>query len=678
MYFDLPRICVIGGQSAGKSSLVEAVSGINVPRDSGTCTRCPMECTMTQDEQWSCTISLRLEFDANGDPYPIQETVPFGPTLTNKDEVEIWLRRAQAAILSPHIQSSDFHGKSRDDIGQLQKTDRHMKGFSKNTIHVDVKDPDITGLSFVDLPGLIQNSQTPELIDLVKDLVISNIAYKNTLILIAIPMSDDIENQQAVRLAKEADPAGERTIGVLTKPDTVLSTSMGQLKKWREVLEGKTNILQHGYYCVRLPDEAERLKKLSRAETEGLAERFFKERFPWNKMKDRGRLGVPNLVRDVSALLVQWIEKNLPFLRKQLESLLKHCYAELNGLPPRLTNEPSSELLLRISKFSGAFHNVVNATDEKTMVRKARERYEQYKLEILETGPDFRPFVSHEGYCKPGPPKIEEEPVDSLGGPMDLMYVQQVIKNSIGWELPGHVPFDATKKLVLDITCQWREPSLSCFDDIHTLTLRKLDALVHEHFCQFPNAESYIRSLVHAELDRCKGSAQQAVESLLELESVPLFTQNTHYLQNEETKWLEHFKFIHFRAPAHRDELVVMAHVQAYFRVAYKRIIDYMPLTIEHSLNRTLDLALQNKLLNELTREANFAERAGKLLTESADIAEKRRALSEQKNRLLQIRELLLDVSVEDDEEELNNGTLSIPEQSSVSCRASIFSLASA
>jgi hypothetical protein len=110
---------------------------------------------MTQDEQWSCTISLRLEFDANGDPYPIQETVPFGPTLTNKDEVEIWLRRAQAAILSPHIQSSDFHGKSRDDIGQLQKTDKHMKGFSKNTIHVDVKDPDITGLSFVDLPGML-------------------------------------------------------------------------------------------------------------------------------------------------------------------------------------------------------------------------------------------------------------------------------------------------------------------------------------------------------------------------------------------------------------------------------------------------------------------------------------------------------------------------------------------
>ena len=114
-----------------------------------------MECTMTQADEWSCAIFLRLEFDANGDPYPMQETVPFGPKLTNKDEVEIWLRRAQAAILSPHIQSADFHGKSKEDITQLQKTDKHVKGFSKNTIYVDVRDPDVTGLSFVDLPGAL-------------------------------------------------------------------------------------------------------------------------------------------------------------------------------------------------------------------------------------------------------------------------------------------------------------------------------------------------------------------------------------------------------------------------------------------------------------------------------------------------------------------------------------------
>ena len=99
-----------------------------------------------------------------------------------------------------------------------------------------------------------------------------------------------------------------------------------------------------------------------------------------------------------------------------------------------------------------------------------------------------------------------------------------------------------------------------------------------------------------------------------------------------------------------------------------------MPLTIEHSLNRTLDSALQNKLLNDVTREPNFAEKAEKLLTESDDIAEKRLALSEQKDRLLQIRGRLLDVSAED-EDDMINGTLIAPEPIPLSTRSSIRSI---
>ncbi|KAF7360122.1 Interferon-induced GTP-binding protein Mx2 [Mycena venus] len=64
---DLPRIAVIGNQSAGKSSVVEAISGIKVPRDAGTCTRCPMECRLSSSTNaWSCRISLRIEDDASG------------------------------------------------------------------------------------------------------------------------------------------------------------------------------------------------------------------------------------------------------------------------------------------------------------------------------------------------------------------------------------------------------------------------------------------------------------------------------------------------------------------------------------------------------------------------------------------------------------------------------------
>lgn len=108
---------------------------------------------MTQASEWSCTISLRLEYDSDGDAYTSQKTESFGRALRNKSDVEIWLRRAQAAILCPHINSQEFLGKSKEELEHLRRTDKRMMDFSKNTIHVDVRDPDVTSLSFVDLPG---------------------------------------------------------------------------------------------------------------------------------------------------------------------------------------------------------------------------------------------------------------------------------------------------------------------------------------------------------------------------------------------------------------------------------------------------------------------------------------------------------------------------------------------
>jgi hypothetical protein len=77
-----------------------------------------------------------------------------------------------------------------------------------------------------------------------------------------------------------------------------------------------------------------------------------------------------------------------------------------------------------------------------------------------------------------------------------------------------------------------------------------------------------------------------------------------------------------------------------------------MPLTVEHSLNRALDSALHDNLINDLTKEPNFAQKATELLAESEEITEKRRVLIEQKDRLLQIRRLLLNVSMPADDEE--------------------------
>jgi hypothetical protein len=101
---------------------------------------------------WSCVISLILEYDKDGKPTPM-ERKSFGPRIVDKNVVDIWLRRAQAAILSPHLSVDTLTSKTLEELKTMRGVDPKMLKFSKNTIHVDIMDPDATDLSFVDLPG---------------------------------------------------------------------------------------------------------------------------------------------------------------------------------------------------------------------------------------------------------------------------------------------------------------------------------------------------------------------------------------------------------------------------------------------------------------------------------------------------------------------------------------------
>jgi Dynamin family len=144
----LPKIAVIGNQSAGKSSLIEAISKIKVPRSKGTTTRCPMEVILRTShvDGWSCAISVRLE-DVGRAP----ETVNLA-RVESHEEVPLLIRRAQLAVLNPGRDPKMFLDL---DIAQC-KTYPCELPFSRNMVVVEITkaDDDVT---FIDLPGLISN-----------------------------------------------------------------------------------------------------------------------------------------------------------------------------------------------------------------------------------------------------------------------------------------------------------------------------------------------------------------------------------------------------------------------------------------------------------------------------------------------------------------------------------------
>lgn len=349
----LPKICVVGDQSAGKSSLIEGMSEIKVPRSAGTCTRCPLEINLSEGEPgatWSCRVLLlkKYMFDSTmAKGKQVTRAKPLGPwveqdpeetlfaTLSDKDEVQEVLKWAQLATLNPGQSPKAY--MAGQDAG-TDPTYTQVK-FSPNVIRLDISAPGFPNLSFFDLPGVINVTEIDDekyVVTLVENLVREYIKSPNCIVLLAMPMTDDATNSSAARIIREVPGARDRTMGVLTKPDRIQCEE--GYDQWLEILRGSKFSIGQGYYVVKnnpnpLVDHAQARKE----------ELHFFSRPPWttelNEFSDR--FGTCNLQGALSKLLLSQIENSLPSIVDQINSRLHGVDAELATLPdPPTANIP--------------------------------------------------------------------------------------------------------------------------------------------------------------------------------------------------------------------------------------------------------------------------------------------------------------------------------------------------
>ncbi|KAL8839189.1 MAG: hypothetical protein Q9170_001838 [Blastenia crenularia] len=381
----LPKICVIGDQSTGKSSLIEGISGIKVPRKSGTCTRCPLEINLTTSDlgsSWKCTIYLQKNYIYEGPqtlsslsrhgarsegatrarplgPWVAQslsESIPFYQTIQKGDIPEA-LHCAQLAILNPRLDPQTFTpGRvgSGDQILQVK--------FSPNVIRVDISAPDIPNLSFYDLPGVINQAEVPEeeyLVKLVANLVKSYIKTDNCINLLAMPMTDDAANSTASKLVQELN-AQSRTIGVLTKPDRVQSGE--SLAQWIDILHGRKFKLGHGYFVIKNNPDPRVSHSVARQEED----QFFDENEPWvgSLNSHRDRCGTLKLQAVLSKLLKQQIRSSLPEITQRIHAKTAEVVARLKELPEPPRGNLSLKIFEKILAFERDLHAQFNGGSE--------------------------------------------------------------------------------------------------------------------------------------------------------------------------------------------------------------------------------------------------------------------------------------------------------------------------
>lgn len=635
---DLPCLAFIGNQSAGKSSVVEGATGIAVPRDSGTCTKCPMQCTMMRVEgAWSCEIRLQFLYDESGGVMASPKIVPF-QTVADPKAVEIWLKRAQVAILSPDTDATVFHNKSSEELKALQTLP-----FSKNTIEILVRDPEGTDLCFVDLPGIIQHHiKDDAMVPYVKKLVEEHIKRENTIIVVTIPMTDDIENQEAFSIASRVDTDGQRTIGVGTKPDMLGPGSISALESWKKILAGTTSNLKHGYYCVKMPDDRERQKGLTRAQWSAKEASFFEKTEPWKDVDDRTRFGMRNFVESTSKLLISLIETNLPVIKRTVDELLAKETEKLRRLPqPLADGAPMSTILLRAVRFCRSLQDIVCGISNKHFVQRNQARYERFKKDIALTAPNFQ-TREYEYICAPSA-RLSSPPSTRVSPSLKVITVGDVratIASHHTWELPGYTPYEATKALILQHVRCWKDPLVDCFNDISQSTFSLIIQLIQdpEHFGRFSELEAFVRAIVGEEKEHFQVETSTMLNKLFELEnSGPIFTADHAVFDQARREWLNAEQI----NGSSSEEYKVMADVHAYFQVASSRFIDVVVKCIEGEWHKKLVARLEQTLIGRIP--VIPGERLDSMLQEDPSIRLKRENLSQKITQLTKIKARLLE-----------------------------------
>ncbi|KAL2537110.1 Dynamin-related protein 3A [Forsythia ovata] len=326
---ELPQVAVIGSQSSGKSSVLEALVGRDfLPRGNDICTRRPLVLQLVQtkrkadgtDEEWGEFLHIP------------------GKKFFNFEEIR-----------------KEIEAETEREAGG-------NKGVSDKQIRLKIFSPNVLDITLVDLPGITKvpvGDQPSDIEARIRKMINSYIKPRSCLILAVTPANSDLANSDALQLAKTADPGGSRTIGVITKLD-IMDRGTDACK----ILLGKDVHLQLGYVGVVNRSQEDILMNRSIKDALIAEEKFFHSHPAYKDLADR--CGVPQLAKKLNQILIQHIKTVLPVLKSRISAELVSVAKE-HASYGEITESKAGQgaLLLNIlSKYSQAFSSMIEGKNE--------------------------------------------------------------------------------------------------------------------------------------------------------------------------------------------------------------------------------------------------------------------------------------------------------------------------
>ncbi|KAJ8400931.1 hypothetical protein AAFF_G00388880 [Aldrovandia affinis] len=632
----LPQIVVVGSQSSGKSSVLESLVGRDfLPRGSGIVTRRPLVLQLVNvapPEERTHTENGHGIKQSSQNSYPGIKAEEWGTFLHCKNQI-----------------FTDFMDIRKEIVEETERTSGGNKGISPEPIYLKIFSPHVLNLTLVDLPGItkVPVGDQPEDIEAqVQEMILSFISNPNSLILSVSPANSDLATCDALKLSREVDPDGRRTLLVVSKLDLMdagtdaLEVLLGRVIPVRLGIVGVVNRSQHDINTRKSVADCARDEQA-----------FLQRHYP----SLASRCGSRYLARTLSRLLMHHIRDCLPELKTRVTVLSAQYQARLSsyGQP---VEDHSATLLQIVTKFASDYCCTIEGT----------ARYIQ-TTELC--GGARICYIFHETFGR------TLQSIDPLGG-LSEMDVLTAIRNATGPRPALFVPEISFELLVKRQIKRLEEPSLRCVELVH----EELQRII-QHCCsystqellRFPKLHDSIVEVVTGLLRKRLPITNEMVHNLVAIElayintkhpdftdaaqvSASVNSQQAETLQDGGKRWKSEkeeragagagekskgpgsafssptkgqaINFLDTAVPVsrrlsareHRDCEVIQRLIKCYFLIVRKSIQDSVPKTVMHFLVNFVKEHLQSELVGQLYKQ-NLLQG---LLIESQDTAQQR------------------------------------------------------
>ncbi|XP_039239049.1 dynamin-1-like protein isoform X3 [Pipra filicauda] len=487
----LPQIVVVGTQSSGKSSVLESLVGRDLlPRGTGVVTRRPLILQLVHvspedgrkgagDENdpatWKNPRHLSKEVDA----------AEWGKFLHTKNKIY-----------------TDFDEIRQEIENETERISGNNKGISPEPIHLKIFSANVVNLTLVDLPGMtkVPVGDQPKDIELqIRELILQFISNPNSIILAVTAANTDMATSEALKIAREVDPDGRRTLAVITKLDLMDAGTDAM-----DVLMGRVIPVKLGIIGVVNRSQLDINNKKSVADSIRDEYGFLQKKYP----SLANRNGTKYLARTLNRLLMHHIRDCLPELKTRINVLAAQYQSLLNSYGEPVEDK-SATLLQLITKFATEYCNTIEGT----------AKY----IETSELCGGARIcYIFHETFGR------TLESVDPLGG-LNTIDILTAIRNATGPRPALFVPEVSFELLVKRQIKRLEEPSLRCVELVHEEMQRIIQHCSNystQELLRFPKLHDAIVEVVTCLLRRRLPVTNEMVHNLVAIELAYINTKH--------------------------------------------------------------------------------------------------------------------------------------------------------